>query len=197
MATLNITTDEIATTTKKLQDVHISESELPQTPTAKDLQTKLITVLLPQLSEKASINLPSEELFKQNTGRWSDTTFTAPTAVVNVSSESDISAVVRPPSPPSNYLPYVKANKSPQIKFANIHNLHFLAQSGSHGLSASLQKLNRKPHLLINLRPMNEVHVNLSAGTATLSAGTHTKEAIDAAHAAKAHIVTRVCNSVV
>jgi hypothetical protein len=99
MEILNITTDEIAITTKKLQDVHISESELPQTSPAEDLHTTLTTVLLPQLSEKASINLPSEELLRQNTGRWSDTTFTTPTAVVNVTSESDISAVVRLPLP--------------------------------------------------------------------------------------------------
>jgi hypothetical protein len=100
MATLNIATEEIAIATKKLQDVLISESKLPQT---EDLHTTLTTVLLPQLSDKASINLPSEELFKQHTGRWSDTSFTAPTAVVNVSSETDISAVVRlPPSPSFN-----------------------------------------------------------------------------------------------
>jgi FAD/FMN-containing dehydrogenase len=43
---------------------------------------------------------------------------------------------------------------------------------------------------------MNEVKVDLDAGTATLSAGTITKEVIDAAHAAKAHIVIGVCNSV-
>jgi hypothetical protein len=97
MATLNIATDEIAITTKKLQDVEISESELPQTPPAEDLHTTITSVLLPQLSEKASINLPSEELFKKHTSRWSDTTFTAPTAVVNVTSETDITAVVRLP----------------------------------------------------------------------------------------------------
>lgn len=86
-----------------MQDVHISESELPQTPPAEDLRTTLTTVLLPQLSEKASINLLSDELFQKYTGRWSNTTFTAPTAVVNVASESDISAVVRlPPPPPFN-----------------------------------------------------------------------------------------------
>lgn len=43
------------------------------------------------------------------------------------------------------------------------------------------QKLNGKPHLLINLRSMNDVKVDLEAGTATLSAGTITKEVIDAA----------------
>ncbi len=103
MATLNIGADEIAVTIRKLQDVHISEAELPETPPAEDLHTKLTTVLLPQLSEKAFINLPSERLFQKHTSRWSDTTFTAPTAVVNVTSESDISAVVRlPPSPPFN-----------------------------------------------------------------------------------------------
>jgi hypothetical protein len=97
MATINTTTDQIAITTKKLQDVEISESELPQTPPAEDLHTTITSVLLPQLSKTASIHLPSEELFKKYTSRWSDTTFTAPTAVVNVTSETDISAVVRLP----------------------------------------------------------------------------------------------------
>jgi hypothetical protein len=194
MATLNTATDQIAITTKKLQDVEISESELPQTPPAEGLHTTITSVLLPQLSEKASIHLPSEELFKKYTSRWSDTTFTAPTAVVNVTSETEISAVVRLPL----HLPIIQCqtNNSFQIKFASTHNLHFLAQSGCHGLSSSLQKLNGKPHLLINLRSMDEVKVDLSAGTASLSAGAITKEVIDAAHAAKAHIVTGVCNSV-
>jgi hypothetical protein len=97
MATINTTTDQIAITTKKLQDVEISESELPQTPPAEDLHTTITSVLLPQLSKTASIHLPSEELFKKYTSRWSDTTFTAPTAVVNVTAETDISAVVRLP----------------------------------------------------------------------------------------------------
>ena len=97
MATINTTTDQIAITTKKLQDVEISESELPQTPPAEDLHTTITSVLLPQLSKTASIYLPSEELFKKYTSRWSDTTFTAPTAVVNVTAETDISAVVRLP----------------------------------------------------------------------------------------------------
>jgi FAD/FMN-containing dehydrogenase len=43
---------------------------------------------------------------------------------------------------------------------------------------------------------MNEVQVDLEAGTATLLAGTLTKEVVDAAHAEKAHIVTGVCNTV-
>lgn len=43
---------------------------------------------------------------------------------------------------------------------------------------------------------MNNVKVDLEAGTATISAGTLTKEVIDAAHSAKAHVVTGVCNTV-
>ncbi|KAH8761814.1 hypothetical protein F5882DRAFT_305500 [Hyaloscypha sp. PMI_1271] len=175
MATLNTTTNDIAVPTAKLQGVHISESELPLSlPSTEDLHTKL-TTLLPQLSEKASINLPSDDEFKQNTARWSDTTFTSPTAVVNVASESDICAVV---------------------KFATSHNIPFLAQSGCHGLSSSLQKLSGKPHIIINLRLMNEVKVDLPSGTATISAGAITKEVLDAAHAASAHIFTGVCNTV-
>jgi hypothetical protein len=43
---------------------------------------------------------------------------------------------------------------------------------------------------------MNEVKVDLPSGTATISAGAITKEALDAAHAASAHIFTGVCNTV-
>ena len=196
MATLNTTTNDIAVPTAKLQDIHISESELPlSSPSTEDLHTKFTTLLLPQLSEKASINLPSDDEFKQNTARWSDTTFTSPTAVVNVASESDICAVVRVPSP----RPIQSQTNHPlssQVKFATSHNIPFLAQSGSHGLSSSLQKLSGKPHIIINLRLMNEVKVDLPSGTATISAGAITKEVLDAAHAASAHIFTGVCNTV-
>ena len=43
---------------------------------------------------------------------------------------------------------------------------------------------------------MNTVSVNLPNGTATIGAGTLTGEVIEAAHAAKANIVTDVCNTV-
>ncbi|KAE9377284.1 FAD-binding domain-containing protein [Stipitochalara longipes BDJ] len=178
-------TNDIAVPTAKLEDVHISESELPLSPPpTEDVHAKLTAILLPQLSEKASINLPSDAAYKENTARWSDTTFTSPTAVVNVASEADICAVPR------------RQHLLSQVKFATSHNLPFLAQSGTHGLSSSLQKLNGKPHLIINLRLLNNVTVDLPSGIATISAGTLTKEAVDAAHAAKAHIVAGVCNTV-
>jgi len=98
MATIPTTTKDIAVPTAKLEDFHISESELPPSPpSTEDVQANLTALLLPQLSEKASINLPSDAAYKENTARWSETTFTSPTAVVNVASEADISTVVRPP----------------------------------------------------------------------------------------------------
>ena len=95
MATIPATTNDLAVSIAKLEDVHISETEIPpSSPSTEDVQTKLTNLLVPQLSEKASINLPSDEAFKEHTARWSDTTFTSPTAVVNVASEADICAVV-------------------------------------------------------------------------------------------------------
>jgi hypothetical protein len=97
MDTIPTTTKDIAVPTAKLEDFHISESELPPSPpSTEDVQANL-TALLPRLSEKASINLPSDAAYKENIARWSETTFTSSTAVVNVASEADISTVVRPP----------------------------------------------------------------------------------------------------
>jgi hypothetical protein len=50
--------------------------------------------------------------------------------------------------------------------------------------------------LLINLRAMNNVSIDLAAGTATISAGALTGEVLEAAHAAKAHVVLGTCNTV-
>ena len=115
METFPATTNELAVTTAKLEDVHISESQIPPSPpSTEDVQTKLTSLLLPQLSEKASIDLPSDAAFKENTARWSDTTFTSPTAVVNVASEADICAVVCPPlfplpsTPPLTYADQIR-----------------------------------------------------------------------------------------
>jgi hypothetical protein len=105
MATLSSTSNDMSISTSKLRDVRVSESDLPPSPpSTDDLHTNLATALLPQLSAGASLNLTSDISFKHNTARWSDTTFTSPTAVVNVASESDICAVVGPPSLHS--LPY-------------------------------------------------------------------------------------------
>ncbi len=54
--------------------------------------------------------------------------------------------------------------------------------------------------MIINLRALNTVTVKLEPGaeegTATITAGTLTSEVVEAAHAADAHIMTGVCNTV-
>jgi hypothetical protein len=105
MATFNTIANDTAAPTAKLQNIHISESELPLSSPSEDLHSKLTVTLLPQLSEKASINYPSDDDFKPNTTRWSDTTYTSPTAVVNVASESDICTTVRVSCPSSHSIP--------------------------------------------------------------------------------------------
>lgn len=50
--------------------------------------------------------------------------------------------------------------------------------------------------LIINLRAMNNVSIDLAAGTATISAGALTGELLEAAHVAKAHVVLGTCNTV-
>ena len=82
------------------------------------------------------------------------------------------------------------------MKFATSHNIAFLAQTGGHGNSSWIPKLASKQHLIINLRPMNTVTVSLPSGTAKIQGGALTNEVVNAAHGAKAHIVTGVCNGV-
>lgn len=50
--------------------------------------------------------------------------------------------------------------------------------------------------IVINLRHLNDIAIDLAAGTAKLGAGVLTGEALVAAEKAKAHIMTGVCNTV-
>jgi hypothetical protein len=99
MSTLKNSIDDLATSATKLQAIHISELEFPSSsPNTDHLHAKL-QALIPQLSDKASINLPSDAAYKENVARWSEYTATNPTAVVNVACEEDICAVVSLPPP--------------------------------------------------------------------------------------------------
>ena len=88
------------------------------------------------------------------------------------------------------------AKQNFKVKFAISNQIPFLAQSGGHGVSSSISKLATKDHLILNLRALNTVTVSLSENKATIGGGAITNEVIDAAYAAKAHVVTGVCNSV-
>ncbi|KAG9232589.1 hypothetical protein BJ875DRAFT_380380 [Amylocarpus encephaloides] len=133
-----------------------------------------LQILQQQLSPQASISKSTDPLF--NTQRWSECNSATPGAIVNVASEDDISNTV-------------------SVKWANTNNIPFLAQSGGHGLYKGLSTLGANG-ILINLRALNTVKVDATAGTATIGGGTLTHEAIDAAQAAGTHIVTGVCNTV-
>lgn len=56
------------------------------------------------LSPEASINLRSNEAFKDNAARWSDYRAPQPGAVVNVATESDIEKTVSQSMMPANPL---------------------------------------------------------------------------------------------
>ncbi|KAH8648173.1 hypothetical protein BGZ60DRAFT_552959 [Tricladium varicosporioides] len=126
------------------------------------------------LSKTASINLPTDSDFPAISQRWSDFNKPTPGAIINVSCEEDISNTV---------------------KWANANNIHFLPQSGTHGFPSSFTALQNNG-IIINLRALNTVNVDLANGTARVGGGTITREVIEAAHAAKAHVMTGVCNTV-
>jgi FAD/FMN-containing dehydrogenase len=78
-------------------------------------------------------------------------------------------------------------------EMGNLHKHKFIAQSGGHWFLFG-------DDVIMNLRAMNKVkgHLEQDAeeGIATLSAGCLTGEVLEAAHAAGAHIMTGVCNTV-
>jgi hypothetical protein len=198
MAILKNSIDDLATSATKLQAVHISELEFPPSPPNTNHIHAKFQALIPQLSDKALINLPSDGAYKENVTRWSERTATNPAAVVNVACEK-ISAplsVFHLLSLFPNSITNNTTDNGSQSKCSTENIILFLAQSGGHGLSFSISKLAGKERIIINLRAMNGVMVDLENGRATASAGALTKEFVDAAHAADAHEVIGVCNSV-
>jgi hypothetical protein len=137
----------------------------PSPPSAEDLPTRFQTLLLRHLSGKASINLPSDEIFKDIVARWSDHTATNPAVVMNVASEEDISAVVSPLPFSSLFLFPMSNHKlnfpDQKIKFSTKYKIPFLAQAGGHSTTFSILILAGKEHIIINLHAMNQVNVDL------------------------------------
>ncbi|KAJ5175929.1 uncharacterized protein N7482_001806 [Penicillium canariense] len=111
----------------------------------------------PNLSSGANIYLPGSEGFTQSTERWSS--FEAPnvTVVVEVATENDVAETV---------------------KYANAHNLPFIAVNGGHGAIASLGAVSNG--IQIWLKQLNVVSVADDGKTATFGGGIMSKQVIDA-----------------
>ncbi|KAI3331730.1 FAD binding domain-containing protein [Xylariaceae sp. AK1471] len=126
---------------------------------------RLYDELAPQLS---SGDLISQEV----PPRWSSFEAPNPGAVVNVKTESDVTATV---------------------KYCTSKNIPFLAQNGGSGWATS--KFG-KDGVLINLASLNQVTFNTDKTQATIGGGSSIKNTIDHAYAAGALVMTGNCNCV-
>ncbi|KAN0072890.1 hypothetical protein V8E54_009004 [Elaphomyces granulatus] len=135
--------------------------------------TRRLQKLTPILSQAASINRPGDPDFESNATRWSEYAAPRPGAVINVATEADVQKTVQ---------------------WAVKNGVQFLAQTGGHGWTITWNL--GEPNVIINLRRLNKVSVKLNEGYAIIGGGALVHEVIDAAYAAKAHVVVGNCNSV-
>ncbi|KXX82991.1 6-hydroxy-D-nicotine oxidase [Madurella mycetomatis] len=124
----------------------------PSTP--KLLPTDIASTLTPLLSSSAVVLLPSSPEFSALLSRrWSTSPLNGPTpsAIVVPTSESDISQTIR---------------------FANAHDLPFLATSGGHGTSSWLSTLGRGGGgVLIHLKNLTKFELAEDGETVVLGGG--------------------------
>ncbi|KAI8316760.1 FAD-linked oxidoreductase [Colletotrichum sp. SAR11_59] len=119
------------------------------------------TELAAGLSPQASILLPDEPSFDSSISRWREWHAPSVGAVVNVFTESDIQATIR---------------------YANAHEIPFLARSGGHGATEALQ--DAKDAIMIDVRGWNQVEIAEDGKTATLGGGASVKTVVNALWAA-------------
>jgi len=122
------------------------------------------------LSPNASIIIPEDDRFAEATSRW--TTWKKPnvTIVVEVATEKDIQETV---------------------KYANHHDILFLAMSGGHGAISSLGSISNG--IEIWMRKMNTVSIAPDGQSATIGGGVLAKEVTDALWAVNKQTVTGFC----
>ncbi|KAE9579387.1 FAD-linked oxidoreductase [Colletotrichum fructicola] len=131
------------------------------------------TELAAQLSPQASILLPDEPSFESSISRWREWHAPSVGAVVNVFTESDIQATIR---------------------YANEHEIPFLARSGGHGATEALQ--DAKDAIMIDVRGWNQVEIAEDGKTATLGGGASVKTVVNALWAAGKQTTTGLCECV-
>lgn len=101
-----------------------------------------------KLSTNATVHLRGEERYIELTKRWIQWKAPDYAAVVEVASEKDVSETVR---------------------FANTHNIPFLAQSGAHGGTAALGAL--KDGIQIHMRGLNSFNISPDKSFVTVGGG--------------------------
>lgn len=65
----------------------------------------------------------------------------------------------------------------PQVRYANEHDIPFIARSGGHGATESLASA--KNAIQIDFRKLNQVKVSEDGKTATIGGGARVKEVVD------------------
>jgi len=136
-------------------------------------QTAFYADLTAKLSPDATILTSSEPLFTNATDRWRH--FHSPEIglVVNAASEQDVQEAVR---------------------YANKHNMPFIARSGGHGATEALGAA--KNTLQIDMRGMNHVIISNDGKTAKIGGGARVKEIVQELWDAGKQTVTGICECV-
>ncbi|KAI8959246.1 hypothetical protein F5Y11DRAFT_333866 [Daldinia sp. FL1419] len=138
-----------------------------------DKAINLKSNLGPRLSSDASIVLPGDEHFASLTSRWRE--WRAPTiaAVVQVATEDDVQQAV---------------------KFANEHDLPFIARSGGHGATEAMASA--KDAIQIDFRKLNQVELSEDGKSAVIGGGASVKEVVGGLGKLGKQAVTGICERV-
>ncbi|KAF8847502.1 FAD-binding domain-containing protein [Acephala macrosclerotiorum] len=126
--------------------------------------------LSPRLSQNASIILPGSSQFVNATLRWQEWRDPNITVVVEVATESDVQET---------------------IKYANAHDIDFLAMSGGHGAIYSLGDMHHG--IEIWMHKLSSISISASGDTAIIGGGVLQKDLVDYLWAAGKQAVTGTC----
>lgn len=127
----------------------------------------------PRLSQNASIILPGSPLFENATLRWQEWRDPNINVVVEVATESDVQETVRAST---IYRKSVPADFK-QIKYANAHDIDFLAMSGGHGAIYSLGDVHHGVEIWMH--KLNTMSISDSGDIAKIGGGVLSKDLVD------------------
>jgi len=137
----------------------------------------------------ADIALPAGNLNASPRARWSNYEAPKPATVMNVTTEDEVAATVW-------RLPGIEASDPDgvQVKYCTHNCRTFLVQNGGSGWAKTTGLGERG--VLVNLSGLNAVTFSADKKQATIGGGATVKNAVDAAHAAGAILLTGGCNVV-
>ncbi|KAI1498756.1 hypothetical protein F5X99DRAFT_411811 [Biscogniauxia marginata] len=126
----------------------------------------IVADLGPLLSPQASIVLPGEATFASLTSRWRE--YHAPniSAVVQVTTEAD-------------------------VRYAEEHDISFVARAGGHGATKSLGTA--KNAIQIDFRSLDQIKLSEDGTTATIGGGTTVKQVVSTLEGLGKRTVTGIC----